>query len=266
MYVTGSTSGSTRFVSVLAWAVPATGVLVEMLLDRGPSVTWPKPRPRSSGLAAAPTHDGFPARDICCGRGLCWRGPAATTLSTGVGGLLSRDGEIARIRLAYRNGGGDVEKPGTGRAESADQGGRAADGSGVGGAGPAGVGDGCRVPLLRLAAQKALLKAEALAETGGSEGAAARIAVATKRHPVPGCRVQPSGVMRYLPVAYKAYIKRYLADGFTAHAVAGAPSLAWNRNDALQDMLVCKVFRRDIARPQHFVPTSEGFGTAVRGG
>ena len=62
------------------------------------------------------------------------------------------------------------------------------------------------------------------------------------------------------------YIKRHLPDGFTAHAVAEASSLAWNRDDALQDMLVRKVFRRDIRRPQHFVPTAEGFGAAVRSG
>jgi LysR family transcriptional regulator, chromosome initiation inhibitor len=168
------------------------------------------------------------------------------------------------------------------------------------------------VPLLRLAAQTALLEAEALAEMGGGEGAAPRIAVAvnadsmstwftgvfdalddvlfdiriedqdhsarllregvvmgavtTERHPVPGCRVQPLGVMRYIPVASPAYVKRYLADGFTARAAAAAPSLAWNRDDALQDMLVRKIFRRDIARPQHFVPTAEGFGSAVRAG
>jgi LysR family transcriptional regulator (chromosome initiation inhibitor) len=168
------------------------------------------------------------------------------------------------------------------------------------------------VPLLRLAAQTALLEAEALAEMGASDGAAARIALAvnadsmstwftgvftelddvvldiriedqdhstrllregvvmgavtTERHPVSGCRVQPLGVMRYVPVASKAYIKRYLPEGFTAHAVAGAPSLAWNRDDALQDMLVRKAFRRDIGRPQHFVPTAEGFGAAVLAG
>jgi LysR family transcriptional regulator (chromosome initiation inhibitor) len=168
------------------------------------------------------------------------------------------------------------------------------------------------VPLLRLAAQTALLEAEALAEMGGSEGTAARIALAvnadsmatwftgvfaalddvlfdvriedqdhsarllregvvmgavtTERHPVPGCRVQPLGVMRYVPVASKAYMKRFLPDGFTAYAVAEAPSLAWNRDDALQDMLVRKVFRRDVGRPQHFVPTAEGFGAAVRAG
>jgi len=168
------------------------------------------------------------------------------------------------------------------------------------------------VPLLRLAAQTALLEAEALAEMGGGEGVATRIALAvnadsmstwftgvftgldgvvldiriedqdhstrllregvvmgavtTERHPVPGCRVQPLGVMRYVPVASREYIKRYLPDGFTAHAAAGAPSLAWNRDDALQDMLVREIFRRDIKRPQHFVPTAEGFGAAVAAG
>jgi LysR family transcriptional regulator (chromosome initiation inhibitor) len=168
------------------------------------------------------------------------------------------------------------------------------------------------VPLLRLAAQMALLEAEALTEMGGGEGAAPRIAVAvnadsmatwftrvfaeigdvlfdvriedqdhstrllregvvmgavtTEHHPVPGCRVQPLGVMRYVPVAAPEYLGRFLADGFTAHAVARAPSLAWNRDDALQDMLVRKVFRRDIGRPQHYVPTAEGFGAAVRAG
>ena len=166
------------------------------------------------------------------------------------------------------------------------------------------------VPLLRLAAQTALLESEALAEMGGSEGTAARIAVAvnadsmstwftgvfsvldgvlfdiriedqdhsarllregvvmgavtTERTPVPGCRVQSLGVMRYIAVASKGFIKRHLPDGFTAQAVAVAPSLAWNRDDALQDELVRKAFRRHIARPQHFVPTAEGFGAAVR--
>ena len=81
-----------------------------------------------------------------------------------------------------------------------------------------------------------------------------------------GCRVQPLGVMRYIPVAGRSYVKRYLAEGFTAHAVAEAPSLAWNHDDALQDMLVRKAFRLDTARPRHFVPTAEGFGAAVRAG
>lgn len=164
------------------------------------------------------------------------------------------------------------------------------------------------VPLLRLAAQTALLEAEALSEMGSGEEAMPRIALAvnadsmatwftgvfsalddvlfdiriedqdhsarllregvamgavtTERTPVAGCRVQPLGVMRYVPVASKAYMNRYLSDGFTAHAVAGAPSLAWNRDDALQG----KAFRRNVTRPVHFVPTAEGFGAAVRAG
>jgi LysR family transcriptional regulator (chromosome initiation inhibitor) len=169
------------------------------------------------------------------------------------------------------------------------------------------------VPLLRLAAQTAMLESEALAETGGGVSAqqtriplavnadsmstwfnavlgqlpdvlfdiriedqdhSARLlregavmgAVTTERTPVSGCRVQSLGVMRYVPVAGPAYVERYLFEGFTAEAVAAAPSLAWSRDDALQDMLVRKVFRRAITRPKHFVPTAEGFAAAVHAG
>jgi len=168
------------------------------------------------------------------------------------------------------------------------------------------------VPLLRLAAQTALLEAEALAEMGGGNAQGVRVAIAvnadsmatwfgsvferptdvlfdvriedqdhsarllregtvmgavtTERTPVSGCRVTPLGVMRYVPVASRAYIERHLPDGFTARAAAAAPSLAWNRDDALQDMLMRKVFRRDVAGPTHYVPTAEGFGAAARAG
>jgi LysR family transcriptional regulator, chromosome initiation inhibitor len=168
------------------------------------------------------------------------------------------------------------------------------------------------VPLLRLAAQAALLESEALAETTGGSAELSRIAIAvnadsmstwftavlaelpdllfdiriedqdhsarllregavmgavtTERVPVPGCRVLSLGVMRYLPVASTAYLDRYLSAGFTREAVAAAPSIAWNRDDALQDMLVRKAFRRAISRPVHYVPTAEGFRAAVRAG
>lgn len=168
-------------------------------------------------------------------------------------------------------------------------------------------------PLIRLAAQSALLETEALAElTGGDAARHPRIAVAvnadsmatwftavldhldgvlwdlriedqdhsarllregavmgavtTERTAVPGCRVQGLGVMRYVPVAGPEYARRHFRDGFTAHAAAQAPSLAWNRDDALQDMLLRSVFRHDIDRPVHYIPTAEGFGAAVRAG
>jgi len=91
-------------------------------------------------------------------------------------------------------------------------------------------------------------------------------AVTTERNPVPGCRVQPLGLMRYVPVAGPYFVERFLSEGFTVDTVRAAPSLAWNRDDALQDMLVRKAFRRTIARPVHYVPTAEGFGSAVRAG
>ncbi|MBO0678387.1 LysR family transcriptional regulator ArgP [Mycolicibacterium sp. S2-37] len=169
------------------------------------------------------------------------------------------------------------------------------------------------VPLIRLAAQSALLEAEALAEVGGGRWAqrpriavavnadsmatwfttvlgeltdvvwdvriedqdhSARLlregtvmgAVTTERTAVPGCRVRGLGVMRYLPVAAPDFVERHLPDGFTAAAAARAPSMAWNRDDALQDMLLRKVFRRATDRPVHYVPTAEGFGAAVLAG
>lgn len=171
---------------------------------------------------------------------------------------------------------------------------------------------GAGVPLLRLAAQTALLESEALAETGGGSFDLTRVALAvnadsmstwftrvlselpnvlfdvriedqdhsarllregavmgavtTERAPVSGCRVHPLGVMRYLPVASVDYLARQLPEGFTAEAAGRAPSLAWNREDALQDMLLRKVFRRVVPRPVHYVPTAEGFAAAVRAG
>jgi LysR family transcriptional regulator, chromosome initiation inhibitor len=168
------------------------------------------------------------------------------------------------------------------------------------------------VPLLRLAAQTALLESEALAEMGGGSAHRARIALAvnadsmatwftgvfaqaseflfdiriedqdlsarllregvvmgavtTERRPVPGCRVHPLGAMRYVPVASAEYVRRYLPDGFTPEAAQAAPSLSWNRDDALQDQLLHKMFRKDLRRPVHYIPTAEGFGAAVRAG
>ena len=43
--------------------------------------------------------------------------------------------------------------------------------------------------------------------------------VTTERTPVPGCRVRPLGVMRYIPVASKPFVKRYMPDSYTGHAV-----------------------------------------------
>ena len=168
------------------------------------------------------------------------------------------------------------------------------------------------IPLVRLAAQMAILESEALAEAGVEISADRRVAIAvnadsmatwfpsvlgagldvlfdiriedqdfssrflregvvmaavtTERVAVPGCQVRRLGAMRYVPVASPAYFDRYLAGGFTADAVSAAPSLAWSRDDGLQDQLVRKVFRRAITRRVHYVPSTEGFAAAVSSG
>jgi LysR family transcriptional regulator (chromosome initiation inhibitor) len=168
------------------------------------------------------------------------------------------------------------------------------------------------VPLLRLAAQTALLESEALAEMSGGADERTRIALAvnadsmstwftavlgrlphvlfdvriedqdhsarllregavmgavtTERTSVAGCRTQSIGVMRYVPVASPGFVERHLPEGFTAAAAVTAPSLAWNRADALQDMLLRRAFRRAISQPVHYVPTAEGFRAATVAG
>jgi LysR family transcriptional regulator, chromosome initiation inhibitor len=169
------------------------------------------------------------------------------------------------------------------------------------------------LPLVRVAAQMAVLEAEAIAQLSGVEQAATRIALAvnadsmaawftgvfgkfgddvlvevriedqdhsarllreglvmgavtTERRPVPGCRVYALGAMRYVPVASRSFLARHLPDGLDAATVARAPVVAWNRDDALQEDFVRKVFRLSVDAPVHYVPTAEGNIAAIRAG
>jgi LysR family transcriptional regulator (chromosome initiation inhibitor) len=91
-------------------------------------------------------------------------------------------------------------------------------------------------------------------------------AVTTDRTPVAGCQMQSLGMLRYVPAARPEYIKRCFPQGFSAQAVASAPSLAWAHDDALQDKFIRKIFHRPIARQVKYVPTTEGIGAALRSG
>jgi LysR family transcriptional regulator (chromosome initiation inhibitor) len=76
--------------------------------------------------------------------------------------------------------------------------------------------------------------------------------------------------MRYLPVASRSYVERYLPEGFTALA-AEAPLLAWNRDDALQTCWSAKLFvvpssdRRISSRPRRASParSAQGWGGGI---
>ncbi len=169
------------------------------------------------------------------------------------------------------------------------------------------------VPLLRLAAQTAILESEALAElSGAGDAGQTRIALAVNADSMSTwfTRVfdRLEGVLFDIRIEDQDHSARLLREGvvmgavttertsragmsdrvagcdalrarcqqglretpsprgFTAKSVATAPSLAWNRDDALQDMLIRKAFRRVISRPVHYVPTAEGFRAAVQAG
>ena len=86
-----------RAGQLLAWGVPATGVLVETLLDeRGADGDVAEAEAAIARLAARqPTTDWLSAKSGCCGCGRCWRGLTATRPLTATSGSLPRHGDIA---------------------------------------------------------------------------------------------------------------------------------------------------------------------------
>ena len=95
---------------LLVWGVPATGVLVETLLDRGADSDVAEAEAAIERLAAAPADEGLVIRDIWLLRlrALLARLTAMTAAYRGLPGSLPRHGENAWLRRAYRVGRGDA--------------------------------------------------------------------------------------------------------------------------------------------------------------
>ena len=74
---------------LLAWGVPATGVLVETLLDRGADGDVAEAEAAIERLAAAPADDRvwLYVKSGCCGCGRCWPAPTATRPPTATIGI-----------------------------------------------------------------------------------------------------------------------------------------------------------------------------------
>jgi LysR family transcriptional regulator, chromosome initiation inhibitor len=80
--------------------------------------------------------------------------------------------------------------------------------------------------------------------------------------PVAGCTVTPLGTMRYRPMASKAFARRWLPDGPTQEALARAPMMVFDLDDALQtDYLESRSPGADP--PQMMVPSSSDFVKAI---
>src|SRR5690349_2493306 len=80
--------------------------------------------------------------------------------------------------------------------------------------------------------------------------------------PVAGCTVTALGTMRYRPMCSKAFARRWLPDGPTQEALARAPMMVFDLDDALQtDYLESRSPGADP--PQMMVPSSSDFVKAI---
>jgi len=80
--------------------------------------------------------------------------------------------------------------------------------------------------------------------------------------PVAGCTVTALGIMRYRPMASEAFVRRWLPDGPTPEALAAAPMMIFDPDDALQsDYLQQRA--PGAAPPQTMVPSSTDFVQAI---
>ena len=84
-------------------------------------------------------------------------------------------------------------------------------------------------------------------------------AITAESQPVQGCSVKKLGVMRYLPVASPAFVKRHFSAGLSAASLGNAPMLVFNRKDALQWRFMHSVTRAKLMPPMHYVPSSTAF-------
>lgn len=89
-------------------------------------------------------------------------------------------------------------------------------------------------------------------------------AVTSEPDPVPGCRVTPLGSMRYRPMATEGFRARWFPDGVTTPALTSAPVVVFDRRDDLQHAWLRARAGHAVEPPQHFVPASADFVTAVR--
>jgi LysR family transcriptional regulator, chromosome initiation inhibitor len=89
-------------------------------------------------------------------------------------------------------------------------------------------------------------------------------AVTATASPVPGCRSQRLGVMRYRPVCTPAFAARWFPEGVTGPALASAPVVVYDDKDDLQDRYLRRHRRGPLHPPRHYVPATHEFSRAVQ--
>jgi len=80
----------------------------------------------------------------------------------------------------------------------------------------------------------------------------AMAAVTAQHVVVQGCRVEPLGAMRYVPV------------GVPGTDLTTSPMIVYNRKDTLQHRFLASVAGHAVDPPVHYVPATVAFGEAIR--
>ena len=88
-------------------------------------------------------------------------------------------------------------------------------------------------------------------------------AVTSDADPVPGCTSTRLGGMRYRPKATPDVARRWFPDGPTPEALARAPVVVFDRKDDLQHRWLHARAGTGVVPPQHFVPASADYVSAV---
>lgn len=83
--------------------------------------------------------------------------------------------------------------------------------------------------------------------------------VTSDPEPVQGCRTIPLGAMRYLATASPNYIQRFFANGIDGQALNRAPTLRFDRRDALQSRWALEAVGVALDAPTHWIPATQAF-------
>lgn len=91
-------------------------------------------------------------------------------------------------------------------------------------------------------------------------------AVTTAATPVTGCDAIPLGALPYTAFASPGYVARWFPDGVTAEALAHAPTLTFNRKDALQTRMAAKIAGRPVTLTTHYIGATQAITDAAIAG
>jgi LysR family transcriptional regulator, chromosome initiation inhibitor len=83
---------------------------------------------------------------------------------------------------------------------------------------------------------------------------------------IQGCRIRRLGSLRYVATASPNFVRRWFDAGFSADALARAPSLLFDSNDRLQEVWARRIVRRDLSLPVHRIPSTQAFVDAALAG